>query len=136
MAFFVTAEIGGELIGPALRGVRALFKSADVIGELSPDIAKTFQFGRYTKETLEEPIVLSRYYDNINAFDKGRFMTNSISNFKALDRMGLALRPSWNAMTDVASWELPEGTTVFKGRAAMQFPWIGGKVESAPTTRF
>ena len=97
--------------------------------QLSEDVAKTFQFGRYTEMTLDKSIKLSRYYDNIDAFAKGRFFTNSISNSTLIDRIGLGMRPSWNSMTKVAHWQVPAGTTVFKGRAAMQFPWLGGKTQ-------
>ena len=98
---------------------------------LSDDVAKTFSRGSYQKIVLDEPITLSRYYDNVKAFAKGRYMTNpsSISGFKFADRMGLALKPKWNGMTKVANWNLPAGTTIYKGRAAIQFPWIGGKTQ-------
>ena len=76
---------------------------------LAVDVAKTFRFGRYTEVTLDKPLVLSRYYDNANAFAKGRFMTNSTSSFTFLDRIGMAIRPSWNGMTKVAHWEIPAG---------------------------
>jgi RHS repeat-associated protein len=110
-----------QLANPVLPGMNSI--------GLADDVAKTFQNGRYTEMTLNKPIVLSRYYDNVNAFAKGRFMTNSISGSKFLDRMGLALRPKWNGMTKVASWEIPAGTTIYKGRAATQFPWLGGKTQ-------
>lgn len=96
---------------------------------LADDIAKTFRFGQYEKIVLEEAMTLSRYYDDVNAFAKGRWMTNSLSKFKFMDRITLALRPSWNKMTNVAHWNIPAGTTVYKGKAAMQFPWIGGKTQ-------
>jgi hypothetical protein len=96
---------------------------------LADDVAKTFQFGRYAEVTLDKSMVLSRYYDNVNAFAKGRFMTNSTSSFAFVDRMGLALKPSWNGMTKVAHFEIPAGSTIYKGRAAMQFPWFGGKTQ-------
>lgn len=98
-------------------------------GGLADDVAKTFRFGRYTEVTIDKPIVLSRYYDNVNAFAKGRFMTNKTSVFTSLDRIGMAIRPSWNGMTKVAHWEIPAGSTVYQGRAAMQFPWLGGKTQ-------
>jgi hypothetical protein len=56
-------------------------------------------------------------------------MTNSTSNFSFFDRIELDLRPSWNSMAKVFSWEIPEGTTVYKGRAVTQFPWLGGKTQ-------
>lgn len=96
---------------------------------LAEDVAKTFRFGRYTEVILDKPMVLSRYYDNVNAFAKGRFMTNSLSGFTSLDRMGMAIRPSWNGMTKVAHWEIPAGSIIYKGKAATQFPWLGGKTQ-------
>ncbi len=98
---------------------------------LSDDVARTFAGGRYSKVVLDKPMTLSRYYDNVNAFAKGRYMTNpsSITGFKFVDRMGLALKPQWNGMTKVANWNLPAGTTIYQGRAAMQFPWIGGRTQ-------
>jgi hypothetical protein len=94
-------------------------------GELGADVAETFRFGRYSKVTLDEPIVLSRYYDNINAFSRGRFFVKSTAN-KLFDRLRYGIRPSWNKMTKIADWEVPAGTTIYKGRSAMQFPWVGG----------
>jgi hypothetical protein len=96
---------------------------------LADDVAKTFRFGRYTEVTLDKPMVLARYYDNVNAFAKGRFMTNATSSFTFLDRMRMAIRPSWNGMTKVAHWQIPAGSTIYQGRAAMQFPWLGGKTQ-------
>jgi hypothetical protein len=98
---------------------------------LSEDVGKTFFAGRYEKVVLQESITLSRYYDNVFAYAKGRYMTNttSITGVKLLDRIGLALRPKWNGMTKVAHWNIPAGTTIYKGRAGMQFPWIGGKTQ-------
>ena len=109
--------------------VGKFFGSFKNSGALADDVAKTFRFSRYTEITLEESMVLSRYYDNVNAFAKGRFMTNSISGFSFIDRMGLAIRPKWNEMSKIAHWEIPAGTTIYQGRAAMQFPWLGGNVQ-------
>jgi len=116
----------GEIIG----GISKAGNLARGVG-LSDDIAKTFAGGRYQRIILDKPMTLSRYYDNVGSFAKGKFMTNpsSISKIKFVDRMGLALKPKWNEMTKVANWSLPEGTVVYKGRAAMQFPWIGGKTQ-------
>ena len=96
------------------------------LGLLSDDVAKTFRFGRYTEEILKEPLGLSRYYDNVNAFAKGRFMLNSQSSSSFFDRMRYAIRPKWNQMNKISYWEIPAGTTIYKGRSAMQFPWFGG----------
>lgn len=119
----------GGTAGSFMAGRNLMYSNASKMGGLADDVAKTFQFGRYSEMVLEEPMILARYYDNEAAFAKGRFMTNSTSTSKFLDRMRLALRPSWNGMTKVAHWEIPAGTTVYKGKAAMQFPWIGGQTQ-------
>jgi RHS repeat-associated protein len=123
--YTIQAEMGGSGFGS---GVYVGNMSSKSIG-LSPDVAKTFRFGRYTEVTLENPLTLSRYYDNTNAFAKGRFMTNSTSSNRFYDRMGLALKPKWNNMTNVATWEIPANSVIYQGKAAMQFPWIGGKTQ-------
>ncbi|MFC4700726.1 hypothetical protein ACFO4O_11195, partial [Glaciecola siphonariae] len=100
-------------------------------GALAGDVASTFRFGRYSEVTLAESKTLTRFYDNTNAFAKGRYMTDtsSLSSSTFLNRMGLALRPSWNGMTKQAHWTVPAGSTIYKGKAATQFPWIGGKTQ-------
>ena len=109
-----------------LRGLRGAKSTG-----LSKSIAKTFRRGRYKKIILDKPTVLSRYYDNVDAFAKGRYMTNpsSLSGSRFLNRQGLALRPRWNKMTKLAHWQLQPGTVIYKGRAATQFPWLGGKTQ-------
>lgn len=32
-------------------------------------------------------------------------------------------------MTKKAYWEIPKGATIYEGKAAMQFPWLGGKTQ-------
>ena len=112
------------------KSVALISKAAKGVG-LSDDVARTFAGSRYSKIVLDKPMTLSRYYDNVGAFAKGRYMTNpsSITGFKFVDRMGLALKPQWNGMSKVAHWNLPARTTIYKGRAAMQFPWIGGRTQ-------
>ncbi len=112
--------------GSSIAGGATSMSAATV---LSDDIAKTFRFGNYTEEILKEPIVLSRYYDNTTAFAKGRFMTNSISRIRLVDRIRLAIKPSFNKMTYVARWEIPAGAKVYKGPAAGILPWLGGKTQ-------
>lgn len=42
---------------------------------LAQKVANTFRSGKYTEITLEENMVLGRYYDNQKAFAKGSFMS-------------------------------------------------------------
>jgi hypothetical protein len=108
----------------AIKGLRTT-------GTLADDVARTFRFGRYSEVTLVESKTLTRFYDNTNAFAKGRYMTDAsaLSSSTFLNRMGLAMRPSWNGMTKQAHWTVPAGSTIYKGKAATQFPWIGGKTQ-------
>ena len=92
------------------------------IGTISDDVERR----KLLSEVSDE---VSKVYDNVGAFAIGRYMTNSTSRFVFLDRMGLALKPSWNKMTKVAHWEIPAGTTIYRGKAGMQFPWFGGKTQ-------
>lgn len=32
-------------------------------------------------------------------------------------------------MTKVSHWEIPAGSKIYQGKAATQFPWIGGKTQ-------
>jgi hypothetical protein len=120
--------VGLLLPNPVLKSSTVASNAGKGVG-LSDDVASTFRFGKYTKTVLEQPTILFRYYDDVNAFASGRYMTNSVSKFKFLDRMTLAIRPKWNNMTYVAEWQFPAGSTLYKGKAAMQFPWIGGKTQ-------
>jgi RHS repeat-associated protein len=113
------------LVGNALPTGKLATKGTSLSGRSAE---KTFWAGRYEKVVLKESITLSRYYDGVNAFAKGRYMNPSLLN-KTIDRIGLAIRPKWNAMTKVSHWNIPKGTTLYKGRAAMQFPWIGGRTQ-------
>jgi hypothetical protein len=126
----ISLEISASLLfGEVTAGTSFALKGIQKGVGLSDDVAKTFQFGKYSEITLDKPMLVSRYYDNVNAFAKGRFMTNSTSNSTFLDRMGMGIRTSWNSMTKVANWEIPAGSTIYQGRAAMQFPWLGGKTQ-------
>ena len=57
-----------------------------------------------------------RYYDDINAFAKGRYLFDT---FPA-SRQGLALPPEWNQMTYLKQWRVKSGTIFIEGRVAPQ----------------
>lgn len=119
---------GYSLPSPIFRNVTGAVNSAKGVG-LSDDVANTFRFRMYSKVTLNEPLRLLRYYDDVKAFAPGRYMTNSVSGIRWWDRTTMAIRPAWNNMTKIAQWEIPAGATIYRGRAAMQFPWFGGKTQ-------
>lgn len=66
-----------------------------------------------------------RYFDNINAWPKGRFLFNE---FPAT-RNSLALPTDWNQMTHFRQFQIRPGTTIFEGPAARQGFYPGGQVQ-------
>jgi len=67
-----------------------------------------------------------RYYDNINAFEKGRFL---FETFPA-SQQSLAIKREWNQMTRFRQWQIRPGTTIIEGRAAPQGQFLpGGQIQ-------
>ena len=64
-----------------------------------------------------------RYYDDINAQAKGRFLFDTFS----ASRNSLALPTEWNQMTKIKQWQIKEGATMFEGIAAPQQYYSGGR---------
>ncbi|MEN4013096.1 MAG: hypothetical protein ROW48_13755 [Bellilinea sp.] len=63
-----------------------------------------------------------RYYDNINAFEKGRYL---FETFPA-SRQSLAIKWEWNQMTRFRQWQIRPGTTIIEGRVAAQGQFLPG----------
>ncbi|MBI4661066.1 MAG: RHS repeat-associated core domain-containing protein, partial [Verrucomicrobia bacterium] len=63
-----------------------------------------------------------RFFDNINALPRGRFLFES---FPA-SRQSLAIFPRWNQMSGIAQWKIRPGVTIIEGRAALQAFWLEG----------
>ena len=60
-----------------------------------------------------------RFFDNINANEKGRYLFETFSS--NTNRNGLALPYEWNIMINIKQWQIEEGTTIIKGKVAPQF---------------
>ncbi|WP_219620105.1 hypothetical protein [Bacillus sp. T33-2] len=69
-----------------------------------------------------------RFYDNINAYAKGRYLFETFS--PQVNRSNLALPPDWNRMTGIQQWQVKPDTIIIKGKAGLQFQmgnqYIGG----------
>jgi hypothetical protein len=59
-----------------------------------------------------------RFYDNVNAYEKGRYLFPSFGN--SINRNGLALPYEWNNMTNVKQWKIEVDTIIIKGKVAPQ----------------
>jgi hypothetical protein len=57
-----------------------------------------------------------RYFDNVNAFAKGRWLFETFP----VSRESLALRTVWNQMSRFQQWQVRPGTLMIEGRAAAQ----------------
>lgn len=63
-----------------------------------------------------------RYFDNSEAFAKGRWL---FETFPA-SRESLALKPAWNQMTGFQQWQIRPGATIIEGNAAGQGLGLAG----------
>ena len=69
-----------------------------------------------------------RFYDDINATAKGRYLFETFS--PQVNRSNLALPPEWNKMTGIQQWQVKPDTIIIKGKAGPQYQmgdqYIGG----------
>jgi len=79
---------------------------------------QSFQIETITKQTADNSTFGLRFFDNKNAFSKGRYLFQTFTN--DINRIGLALPQKWNKMTNFTQWQIKEGSTYFMGRAASQ----------------
>ncbi|MFC6335080.1 hypothetical protein ACFP56_20810 [Paenibacillus septentrionalis] len=77
-----------------------------VIGTIKLDVAGPNTYG-------------IRFYDNINASAKGRYLFETFS--PQVNRNNLALPPDWNRMTGIQQWQVKLDTIIIKGKAGPQF---------------
>ncbi len=67
-----------------------------------------------------------RYYDNVNAYPKGRYLFDT---FPA-SRASLAMDPTWNQMTNFRQWQIRPGTVIIEGEATSQGSYLpGGQIQ-------
>ncbi|WP_218975607.1 pre-toxin TG domain-containing protein [Metabacillus litoralis] len=76
------------------------------IGTIKLDVAGTNTYGL-------------RFYDDINASAKGRYLFETFS--PQVNRSNLALPPDWNRMTGIQQCQVKPHTIIIKGKAGPQF---------------
>jgi hypothetical protein len=108
-------------------------------GELPKDVAKSFRFGQYSMRVLEQDEFFVRYFGNQSEV-MGRYFTSpsGVSGLQFIDRMKFSLG-KWNSMEGMAWFRVPAGTAIYEGKAAAQFPWMGGGYQvfiSNPSTQW
>jgi hypothetical protein len=103
----------------AYEGVRALSSTLKHSGVARKDrlgIINSFVEGTIHVRTAGASQFGLRYFDNVNAFEKGRYL---FETFPA-SRKGLSLDPVWNQMSGLKQFQIREGATFFEGLAAPQ----------------
>jgi hypothetical protein len=110
--------------GSQIAGVATRFGPVNP-GPLAADVVDTFRSGSYSEVTLSEATTLYRVYGG-EAGALGRYWTTSMPSGPMQAQMDLALDPAWgNTATQVASMQVPAGTTVYAGYAAPQYMTSG-----------
>lgn len=72
---FVGSEIGGELIGPAIRGIGGLFRGANIIGEESSTIYRVVSTGE-ASDVLANGFRQAPIASKISSYEGKLFWTN------------------------------------------------------------
>ena len=69
-----------------------------------------------------------RFYDNKNAFEKGRYLFETFTN--KTNRNNLTLPFEWNEMIKIKQFQIKEGSIILKGKVAPQLKYesqyVGG----------
>ncbi len=89
---------------------------------------ESFNIETITMDIADDATYGIRFYDDVNAGAKGRYLFETFSN--ETTRSKLALPYEWNGMTGIQQWQVAPGTPIIKGTAAPQLQmggqYIGG----------
>ncbi|MBY6268701.1 MAG: hypothetical protein BAA00_08915 [Parageobacillus thermoglucosidasius] len=89
---------------------------------------ESFDVRTISVEVADENTYGLRFYDDINAYAKGRYLFETFT--EQINRNNLALPPEWNQMTKIQQWKVKPGSIIIKGNAASQLQmgdrYIGG----------
>jgi len=103
-------------------------KSQGVPRQFRKTTLESFEIGTIRLEFAGSNTYGLRFYDNINAYAKGRYLFETFS--PQVNRSNLALPPDWNRMTGIQQWQVKPDTIIIKGKAGPQFQignqYIGG----------
>jgi hypothetical protein len=99
--------------------------AAKAVATLSDDVARTFKGGEYATRTLDEDLVLRRYYDGSSSRQIGSYWTRTTYSSPGRAKQYLAL-PTANTAEKMVTIRVPAGTTIYEGKAAGAFGRRGG----------
>ncbi|MFL0504205.1 hypothetical protein ACH0B5_00530 [Ureibacillus sp. 179-F W5.1 NHS] len=103
-------------------------KSQGVPRQFRKNTLESFEIGTIRLDIAGSNTYGLRFYDNINAYAKGRYLFETFS--PQVNRNNLALPPDWNRMTGIQQWQVKPDTIIIKGKAGPQFQmgdqYIGG----------
>ena len=96
---------------------REYLKNIGLNENIVDDVINSFDKGTIKLDITKPNDYGIRFYDNKNAFAKGRYLFPSFTN--NTNRQGLALLPEWNSMKYLKQWEIEEGHVIIKGKVAL-----------------
>jgi Pre-toxin TG len=103
-------------------------KSQGVPRKYRKQVLESFDVRTISVEVADENTYGLRFYDDINAYAKGRYLFETFT--EQINRNNLALPPEWNQMTKIQQWKVKPGSIIIKGNAASQLQmgdrYIGG----------
>jgi hypothetical protein len=123
----LSEESGAIASSSPYAGVRAV--SNFLIGQGVPratrvQIINSFEIETMTLKAADNNTFGLRFFDNINAYEKGRYLFPTFTN--NTNRFGLALPYQWNRMTNFTQFQIRPGAPYIFGRTAGQGNLGGG----------
>jgi hypothetical protein len=87
-------------------------------------VLQSFEIETISLKAADDNTFGLRFFDNNNAFEKGRYLFPTFEN--SINRFGLALPYKWNRMTNFMQFQIRPGSPYIFGRAAAQENLGGG----------
>ncbi|WP_332651816.1 hypothetical protein [Lysinibacillus sp. 54212] len=121
-----TGNLNDPYIG--VKQASEYLKSQGVPRQFRKTTLESFEIGTIRLDVAGSNTYGLRFYDDINASAKGRYLFETFS--PQVNRSNLALPPDWNRMTGIQQWKVKPDTIIIKGKAGSQFQmgdqYIGG----------
>lgn len=116
---------------PSYEGIKEaseFLKTEGVPRAFRKQVLQSFETGTIRLDIADDNTYGLRFYDNVNASAKGRYLYETFTDLT--NRKNLSLPPEWNGMTGIQQWQIRPGTIIIKGNAGPQFQYgseyIGG----------
>ncbi|MEK4083774.1 ribonuclease YeeF family protein [Psychrobacillus sp. FSL K6-1415] len=113
---------GTEKLNDPYNGVKQAseyLQSQGVPRQFRKTTLESFDIGTIKLEVAGSNTYGLRFYDDINATAKGRYLFETFS--PQVNRSNLALPPEWNRMTGIQQWQVKPDTIIIKGKAGPQY---------------